>query len=568
MTIYDDYELIANLKGEQGDEGTQGAQGLPGVNAVANDTATAGYISTTGTSETKTALGAVVKTAGVAARSEEIKRADAAYAVGSAATGMPSPAGGPAYSGVPGVEFRASGTSALAPGNVQYYPFEVAAPLRMDNFTLEVTAGPASAAVLNVAIYSADGSGQPLTIIQHREIALGVGATGVITATFSDPKFLQKGNYVAAIATDRAMTLRSYVGGAAYMGTGAVSGALTTYFNAVASYMYPPAKIAPRWTTVGSSATGAFHVVMFQWVRPAASVALDSLYLLPGRQLIKGSNVVLLDQSWATFWQVWDWEGRIKWQIDLAKSIGANTVRIFGNVDGVITGMFTTAQYRAKWRQAIDYCASIGLYVYVCGGDATAHPIADVTAVLVELGKEINGDKNVIGWDVIQENYYFANDNKATVVPALRAVCDRKITFSFTSGVTFAANTSGRFARDQLRDWVDFYDYHAYWDVTPADVDAYWSGGEDKPLVFGEFSSTPGNMTAQVARYETVRASIAYTRTDGRHVAGGLSWAIADQEAVDPAKHYGMWANNGTPRVELIEKFKQFPTVRSTTAIN
>ena len=48
--------LIGNLMGPMGPMGPRGADGLPGVNAVANDTATAGYISTLGTSATKTAL--------------------------------------------------------------------------------------------------------------------------------------------------------------------------------------------------------------------------------------------------------------------------------------------------------------------------------------------------------------------------------------------------------------------------------------------------------------------------------------------------------------------------------
>jgi hypothetical protein len=49
------WNLKANIRGIQG---VQGVQGLPGVNAVANDTATAGYISTAGTSATKSALSA------------------------------------------------------------------------------------------------------------------------------------------------------------------------------------------------------------------------------------------------------------------------------------------------------------------------------------------------------------------------------------------------------------------------------------------------------------------------------------------------------------------------------
>lgn len=53
------WELIWNARGPRGYmgvTGANGAQGLPGVNAVANDTATAGYMATTGTSATKTVL--------------------------------------------------------------------------------------------------------------------------------------------------------------------------------------------------------------------------------------------------------------------------------------------------------------------------------------------------------------------------------------------------------------------------------------------------------------------------------------------------------------------------------
>jgi len=49
-------EFVTNVKGSQGVQGPIGPIGLPGVNAVANDTATAGYISTPAASETKTAL--------------------------------------------------------------------------------------------------------------------------------------------------------------------------------------------------------------------------------------------------------------------------------------------------------------------------------------------------------------------------------------------------------------------------------------------------------------------------------------------------------------------------------
>lgn len=51
------WDLKANIIGP---EGPRGPQGLDGVNAVANDTATAGYVSTTGTSATKSAIRALM----------------------------------------------------------------------------------------------------------------------------------------------------------------------------------------------------------------------------------------------------------------------------------------------------------------------------------------------------------------------------------------------------------------------------------------------------------------------------------------------------------------------------
>lgn len=57
----DDHLQLTLSDGEIIDAGvSRGAQGLPGVNAVANDTATAGYVETTGTSATRSALKATL----------------------------------------------------------------------------------------------------------------------------------------------------------------------------------------------------------------------------------------------------------------------------------------------------------------------------------------------------------------------------------------------------------------------------------------------------------------------------------------------------------------------------
>lgn len=62
----------------------------------------------------------------------------------------------------------------------------------------------------------------------------------------------------------------------------------------------------------------------------------------------------------------WDFAGRWQPYIDAIKALGANTIQYMGEpayaYSGPVTGM-TLAQYIARRRYIIEYCASIGLYV-------------------------------------------------------------------------------------------------------------------------------------------------------------------------------------------------------------
>jgi hypothetical protein len=198
------------------------------------------------------------------------------------------------------------------------------------------------------------------------------------------------------------MTVRSYIGGLTFSNIDLNSG-LSKFFEVVTPYATPLPQLAPRWTVATFDAYGAVHVALLDFA--PTSNALDSQFILPNRQIIKGANVVVYAQGWDGFWGEWKWEDNIKWQIDLAKSVGANTIRIIGDYFAISNGVHTVAQYRAKWRQVIDYCKSIDMYVYVCGGADPESLVTDafVQSVLVDLAKEINNEPTVIGFDVIQE---------------------------------------------------------------------------------------------------------------------------------------------------------------------
>ena len=71
---------------------------------------------------------------------------------------------------------------------------------------------------------------------------------------------------------------------------------------------------------------------------------------------------------WAAMWRTWDWNGRLKPQIDDAAKIG-NAIRFPGNTACMAQGTVAQATYLAQWKQVLDYCVSKNLYVYPVGGD-------------------------------------------------------------------------------------------------------------------------------------------------------------------------------------------------------
>jgi hypothetical protein len=147
------------------------------------------------------------------------------------------------------------------------------------------------------------------------------------------------------------------------------------------------------------------------------------------------------------------------------------------------------------------------------------------------------------------------------LIPKIRAVSNAKLAFSIPIAGPWDANSA--FARNQLRPYVDFYDFHLYHNVTTADIDGYWDiEHEYKPLVIGEFGSAAINgQAAQESVYNSVRTVVNYVRNDGRHLAGALNWAIRDQGPTNDA-WWGMWTANREPRNYLINIFKQFPSSR------
>jgi hypothetical protein len=283
------------------------------------------------------------------------------------------------------------------------------------------------------------------------------------------------------------------------------------------------------------------------------------------RPRVRGLNLTIKPahaNGWVDLFDEWDWDGWIRYQVDLAADAEANTIRLIGDVVGVIDGSFTLATYRARWRQLINYCESLGLAVYVCGGGKTqVVPLAaaDVIAVLVGLGEEINQDPTVIGYDVIQEapvSWAATNGDEATA--AIRGVCDRRLTFSApvlsynsTPGGTTLAHQS---VRDGYRRSVDFFDHHLHYDPAAEDLNSgYWQP-ENLPLIVGEFGAPAG--PDQLATIDNLIEAMTTPPPRGRRLGGALMWSVVDG-GVEGS--YGLYADDGTVRPSLLGRFRSLP---------
>lgn len=281
--------------------------------------------------------------------------------------------------------------------------------------------------------------------------------------------------------------------------------------------------------------------------------------LLGGDQTVRGVNLTIKTthtNGYKDLFDEWDWVGWIKFQIDLAHGIGANAVRLIGDVQGVNDGTFTLSTYRSRWRQLIDYAASLGMHTYVAGGGQTqlsGLTTTQVREVLVGLGEEINGDPWVLAFDVMQEHP--AWPDIAGGMAAVRAVCDRPLTVSWFA--LSQAEMDNPTRRKLVEPHVDFLDVHLYYQPASSAALHGMLPTTAKPYLIGEYGwpNTAGN-AAQTAHYEMIADIVAEPAVNGRQCAGAIAWSAVDGAV---AGDYGIHEDDGTPRAHLVTAFGLLP---------
>jgi hypothetical protein len=310
-------------------------------------------------------------------------------------------------------------------------------------------------------------------------------------------------------------------------------------------------------------------------LRMPANVRLRGVNIVPSF----GVNFLPADQEsvWAAMWRIWDWNGWLRPQLDDAAKI-ANGIRCFGNTACIAQGSVTMADYLARWKQLLDYCAAKNLYVYPCGGDL-GHwgnmGYAQATDLFTAWAQLLHGYPNVVGVDVTNEAYGYARglvegptvykqrepilallENLGDIVRANAGV---PVTHSFPlSDATWWTLDTDPIPK--LFAMSDFLDYHVYCDTNPVQAAQAFATawGDGKHMVIGEFgidmTSAPNKRTS---RYQQVR-DIVGSRPD---IEGALAWSCWDL-AGDKTSQYGLYDSRRRLRKDISDRFANFPVAR------
>ena len=290
--------------------------------------------------------------------------------------------------------------------------------------------------------------------------------------------------------------------------------------------------------------------------------------------VLKGANIAVKpayyswggrDSSfvWAALWDEWDWDNWIKFQIDAAKVLGANTIRMIGDVAGIYSGMFTRVEYLTRLEQVLNYLAIQNMYMYYCGGDLrnSAGAGGDVhLAEFVAAATTLRNHPNLIAWDVVNEisASYRSLGRRQCIVWArewtagIRAVAPNiPLGFSNCSPMFSDVSTYRKFD-----EFVDYFDLHLYPTPSAPVTDQILDpllGMTNKPILIGEFGSYPNaDGPTAASSYNTVREMI----LKHQQIMGGYVWDIC-------SSNFGLFDySNRAPEPYRAITYALFPTSR------
>jgi hypothetical protein len=385
---------------------------------------------------------------------------------------------------------------------------------------------------------------------------------------------------------------------------------------------------------LGTAALGSL-----KWLVPAAGAAPrdtsspsscpqiigDQFYVNDQRYLIKGLNYYEKDHAWDEFWPYWHNKANratVAHELDLARALGVNTLRIFLRWD-----FFTTSpddptvplEAKQDLDEFLELAAAKQMRVlltlfdgmpnegtesrYIDPAIGSAHVNSLLTPFKNRAGGAVDfsQDGRILAWDIKNEpdrDYYKDADGDGVAgvdlvsalpgdVAAVQSWADEIIRRlgqedarqpvtvgvygAVMSGTTLVYSpTLVSYYTNVITDPVDFLSIHYSLDEKnfPADVNAVEAIAGGKPIVVEEFALhtwaehpiDPHNERDQAAYYNAILST-----SEADHLAGAMFWTLTDFSQIEGSderlKHVGILRNDYSekPAAAVIrEHFKPF----------
>lgn len=288
---------------------------------------------------------------------------------------------------------------------------------------------------------------------------------------------------------------------------------------------------------------------------------------------------------WPARWTSWDWTA-VKAELDLARSLGLNCIRMFGDIQARFNGDMSLADYTSRWHQILDYCSLCNLFVYPCGGveqwiggvfgaDPTDQQIADQVAETIGI---VDGYDCVIAYDLINEIF----DNSQThggddFASKLHTTCRVATAKSLTLSRIMAADSDFSDTSWFGYAYCDHIDVHFYYPgsvqgsvISPLPgatslLTTLRGNFPTKSICIGEFGANSG-VSNRNTYYNAVLSN--WTPTLGIYPMCN-QWAIIDYPTQPEASGfvYGLFQSNGIPNRELIKTFNSYNPLPNVPSI-
>jgi hypothetical protein len=267
--------------------------------------------------------------------------------------------------------------------------------------------------------------------------------------------------------------------------------------------------------------------------------------------VVKGSNIhpratdLATANPWKSLWSAWPYTAWVKDSIDKAKGLGANLVRLIGDVEAVYDGTMTQSTYLTQLDQRVAYCQSIGVMAYPVGSDFRHLGHADAAFVrdflVAQAGVLANYD-NVYAFELVNElssSFSTFGDRLAIgwftqIATAVRAAAPNLPLSISEAGKSTGSWPQGERGGDyahlsKIAPYVDILDAHLY-DTTTRSADlAPLIALTDKPIMIGEFGidRTGGSSAGDRATYY---AAVMQLVADNPEIRGVIQWAIRNDK--------------------------------------